>query len=104
MRELCKNDCLNVINMSGALYRNYMPIFLWQKIYQCILACNVIKKKSLSQAFPCEFCEISKNTFLTEHLQTTASDLTCILIASVCNEKGINFYLFFSDRITYAIH
>ena len=23
--------------------------------------------------FPCEFCEISKNNFFTEHLQTTAS-------------------------------
>ena len=24
--------------------------------------------------FSCEFCEISKNTFPTEHLQTTASE------------------------------
>ena len=27
-----------------------------------------IKKESLAQVFFCEFCEISKNTFLTEHL------------------------------------
>ena len=26
--------------------------------------------------FSCEFCEISKNTFLTEHLRTTASLFT----------------------------
>ena len=26
--------------------------------------------------FSCEFCEISENTFSTEHLWTTASDLT----------------------------
>ena len=26
-----------------------------------------------AQVFPCEFCEFSKNTFFTEHLQTTAS-------------------------------
>ena len=36
-------------------------------------ACNFIKKETLAQAFSCEFCEISKNTFLTEHLWTTAS-------------------------------
>ena len=30
-------------------------------------------KKSLAQLFSCEFCKISKNTFFTEHLRTTAS-------------------------------
>ena len=33
------------------------------------------KKESLAQVFSCEFCEISKNTFFTEHLQATASNL-----------------------------
>ena len=32
--------------------------------------------EALAQVFSCEFCEISKNTFFTEHLQTTASDET----------------------------
>ena len=27
------------------------------------LACNFIKKETLTQVFSCEFCEISKNTF-----------------------------------------
>ena len=31
-------------------------------------------KKSMAQVFSCEFCEISKNTFLTEHLWTAASE------------------------------
>ena len=35
--------------------------------------CNFIKKETLAQVFSCEFCEISKNTFFTEHLWTTAS-------------------------------
>ena len=35
--------------------------------------CNFIKKEYLAQVFSCEFCEISKNTFITEHLQATAS-------------------------------
>ena len=30
-------------------------------------------KKTLAQVFPCEFCEISKNTFLMKHLQATSS-------------------------------
>ena len=34
---------------------------------------NFIKKETLAQMFSCEFCEISKNNFLTKHLRTTAS-------------------------------
>ena len=37
------------------------------------LACNFIKKGTLTQVFSCEFCEIFKNTFSAEHLRTTAS-------------------------------
>ena len=29
----------------------------------CRLGCNFIKKETLAQVFPCEFCEISKSTF-----------------------------------------
>ena len=36
-------------------------------------ACNFIKKETLAQVFSFEFCEISKKTFFTEHLRTTAS-------------------------------
>ena len=36
-------------------------------------ACNFIKKETLAQVFSCEFCEVSKNTFSTEHLWATAS-------------------------------
>ena len=36
-------------------------------------ACNFIKKETLAWMFSFEFCEISKNTFFTEHLWTTAS-------------------------------
>ena len=36
-------------------------------------ACSFIKKETLAQVFSCEFCEISRNTFFTEHLRTTAS-------------------------------
>ena len=38
-------------------------------------ACNFVKKETLTRVFSCEFCEISKNTFFTEHLWTTASGI-----------------------------
>ena len=33
-----------------------------------------IKKEALVQVLFCEFCEISKSTFFTEHLWATASE------------------------------
>ena len=36
-------------------------------------ACNFIKKETLAQVFFCEFCEICKNTFFTEHSWGAAS-------------------------------
>ena len=37
------------------------------------VACNFVKKEIMAERFSCEFCQISKNTFFTEHLWTTAS-------------------------------
>ena len=34
---------------------------------------NFIKKETLTQVFFCDFCEIFKNNFLTEHLRSTAT-------------------------------
>ena len=55
-------------------------------------ACNFIKKGTLPQVFSCEFCEISKNTFFTEHLRATASVDTYkatywLLISRTATEK-----------------
>ena len=36
-------------------------------------ACSFLKKKTLAQAFFCEFSEICRKTIFTEHLWTTAS-------------------------------
>ena len=57
---------------------------LWKSVFLKISqnsqpkACNFIKKGSLTQVFSCQFCEIFKNTFFTEHLRTIAS-VYCIL-------------------------
>ena len=40
------------------------------------LGLQLYKKETLAQVFFCEFCEISKNTFFTEHLWATASELS----------------------------
>ena len=39
---------------------------LWQSLF-------FNKKETLAQVFSCQFCEISKNTFFTEHLRVTPS-------------------------------
>ena len=44
-------------------------------MWQTLFFRNFIKKKTLAQVFSCEFCETSKNTFFTEHLQVTASEI-----------------------------
>ena len=38
--------------------------------------CKFIKIETLAQVFSCEFCEISKNTFLTEHVWASALQAT----------------------------
>ena len=40
--------------------------------------CNFIKKETLTQVFSCKFCEISKNTFFTEHPPVAASIFTTV--------------------------
>ena len=45
-------------------------------------ACNFIKKETLAQVFFCDFCEISKSNFFTEHLWTTAS-ISPLIITSI---------------------
>ena len=47
--------------------------------------CNFTKKESLAQVFSREFCEISKKTFFTEHLRTTATDYDKKIVRIVYN-------------------
>ena len=42
---------------------------------------NKVAGLTLALVFSCEFCEISKNTFFTEHLWTTASNKCCHLLS-----------------------
>ena len=49
--------------------------------------CNFIKKEILAQVFSCKFCEISKNTFFTEHLWATVSSSANTLV--VCDKYSL---------------
>ena len=49
---------------------------------------TLLKKETLAQVFSCEYYEISKNTFFTEHLWTTASELqNGMLMSEFCGMK-----------------
>ena len=56
-----------------------------------VKACNFIKKEALTKVFSWKFCEIFKNTYLTEHLWTTTSghqnyvSVTCRRFTGNCN-------------------
>ena len=43
-----------------------------------------LKKETLAQVFSYEFCEISMNTFFTEHLWVTASVYSKLTIIQSC--------------------
>ena len=59
------------LKISQNLQENICVSLIFNKLLS--LTCNFIKKEALAQVFSCEFCEISKNTFFTEHVWATAS-------------------------------
>ena len=52
----------------------YKKVFLEvsQNSQERAQACNFIKKETRAQVLSCEFCEISKNNYFEEGVQTTA--------------------------------
>ena len=59
----------------------------WRSVILSTEATAEVFAKTLAQVFSCEFCEISKNTFFTEHLWTTASVSMGSQITLVCNNS-----------------
>ena len=70
---------------------------------ECGKACNFIKKETLAQVFSCEFWEISKNTFFTEHLQVTASTYVRD-VYSRCDKLFKCYFLLITCAATRAVH
>ena len=54
-------------------FENFFQVFFFL-ILRNFLACNFVNSKALAQIFPCEFCNILKNTCCAEHLRRTASN------------------------------
>ena len=46
---------------------------LWKVVDWATRCHKINSKKTQALVFSCEFCEVSKNTFFTEHPWTTAS-------------------------------
>ena len=65
-----------------------------------------IKKETLAQVFSCKFCEIYKNTFLTEYLLVAASFSELIISISIsttlllCRKKRTSFKTLVSKKTT----
>ena len=62
----CKKRC----SVKKGVLRNFAK-FIGKHLCQGLF---FNKKDTLAQVFSCEFCEISKNTFFTEHIWVTASE------------------------------
>ena len=77
---LCWNYSCNYFYMKSLLHSAEAATVgvLQERVFLEILRNSwktpVIKKDTLTQVFSCEFCEISKNTFFSEHLWATASE------------------------------
>ena len=72
--EIFQSKEINHYNLRHPSLFIVPPVYCTSSLLYCrSQACNFIKKETPVQVFSCEFCEISKNTFFTEHLWATAS-------------------------------
>ena len=66
-----------------------MPQSLFHKVES--LRTTTLLKKTLAQVFSCEFCEIFKNTFFTEHHRATTFGLKGAILSKsslVCESSN----------------
>ena len=65
LEVFCKKMCFwkfHKIHRKTPVPEAFLKKRLWPQ------ACDFVKKETLLQVFSCEFCEISKNIFFTEHI------------------------------------
>ena len=74
-------SCHQMCSVKKCVLRNFIK-FTGKHLFQSIFFIRVadlraatLLKKRLTQVFSCGLCEISKNTFFTEHLLATASEM-----------------------------
>ena len=75
--------------LSGKLNKNLTK---FRNSHQmCSLKKDVLRNfAKFTEVFSCEFCEISKNTFFTEHLWATASESCSVNRLNSENSESIN--------------
>ena len=71
---------VQVLEVTDKIYFSFAIIKLFK---------HTIKKEALTQMFSCEFCEISKNTFFTEHLWVTASRQVTVPLQCLQTAKSL---------------
>ena len=78
LNSLCKSS-VHLMESETARYWIYLPVVYRSSPRRCSIKKDVLKNfikltgKHLCIGFFCAFCEISKNTFFTEHLWATDS-------------------------------
>ena len=70
--SLRNNSALGLIPF-GVFQKEPPEVFCKKRCSVAGLRAATLLKETLTQVFSCEFCEISKNNFFTEHLRATAS-------------------------------
>ena len=121
---LIKAYCVNAVVDIKPIYLNKYHLFqnkicYLDTVYFCFtiikLFKHTIKEEAVAQMFSCEFCEISKNTFFTEHLRATTSKqvtvpLQCLhmakllIISSRRTGETILSNYWQNPKITAAVH
>ena len=84
------------VTVSNVNKQKQPPEVFYEKNFE---ACNLIKKETVTHVTCCEFCEIFKNTFYTEHLQITTSGQALPLSTNRClhgSWKHLWYHFFFS--------
>ena len=88
--------CLHFVKHPPEVLWRCSEVVLWQSLFfnnVAGVAFNFAKKR-LWQWFSCEFCEISKNAFFTEHLQGTQTAFCGAKLVSASydyNSKGYSY-------------
>ena len=72
MEMFCKKAVLR--NFAKFIGKHLCQGPLFNKVAGLRPATLLINNETLVQVFSCEFCEMFKNTFFTEHLWATASE------------------------------
>ena len=75
-------------NMVSIFFNDDRRIF-YSQVYRLDQACNFIEKETLAQAFFCEFCDISENTFSYRTPLVAAFDLGTLSVPTLMTLSSV---------------